>query len=266
MNRFAALRHVSKRVATTNPTIKKASGVSVRMASALVNKFEESVSSLPAREAVRYMEANVKWTASEFKGYADAHANALLEHGFTTGDTIAVWLPDSAEKHITLIAAAKIGLKIVDIDMKVSGVKELRNVLSQANAKALFFEPTTPTSDNLLLLRKAIPEFFYYDDSYGQEFHSKYFPSLKWFVHTGFDIELGCLNYRSLFLKNPMKCAVSSHISSLKDDLPLYAMSDPSSNSSVSLKWINQGNALANGGESWKFANNLINKEYFEAA
>lgn len=132
-----------------------------RAASSLVAKFEDSVSSLPMREAVRYTGKNIKWTAGEVKEFADSHANALLEHGFTKGDTLALWLPDSAEKHITLLAAAKIGIKVVDIDTTLSTVPELRQVLAAASCKALFFEPTTSTQDNLLMLRKAIPEFFY---------------------------------------------------------------------------------------------------------
>eukprot|EP00605_Chrysophyceae_sp_TOSAG23-4_P002549 GSChrysophyteH1.ASY1.ANO1.2814.1 assembled CDS len=242
-------------------SIPRASVGGIRSVSALVNKFDESVAALPGREAVRYTQANVKWTASEFKSYADAHANALLEHGFTTGDTIAVWLPDSAEKHITLMAAAKMGVKVVDIDISISKVADLRAVLKQANAKALFFEPVTDTGDNLLLLRKSIPEFFHYDDKYGQEFHSKYFPSLKWFVHTGFDLELGCLNYRSLFLKNPDESAVDALKAGLSDDLPLYARASPSGE----LNWITQGTALKEGGSSWGFANKLITQEYFES-
>jgi hypothetical protein len=233
----------------------------MRMASALVSSFESSVNALPGREAVRYTDHNIKWTAGEFKGYADAHANALLEHGFHSGDTIAVWLPEGAEKHITLLAAAKMGLKVVNIDISVESVQDLRAVLSQANAKALFFEPITATSDNLLLLRKSIPEFFHYDDKYGQEFHSKYFPSLKWFVHTGFDIELGCLNYRSLFLKNPEHSEVDGVQAKTNDDMPLWA------NASVKggeLKWASQGTALAEGGDSWNFAKKIIAKEYFE--
>lgn len=144
-------------------TISATRGVcrTVRLASSLVNKFEESVASLPMREAVRYTGKNIKWTASEFKHFADSHANALLEHGFTKGDTLALWLPDSAEKHITLLAAAKIGLKIVDIDVALSSVADLRSVLASTACKAIFFNPVTPTQDNLLLLRKAIPEFFY---------------------------------------------------------------------------------------------------------
>ena len=50
------------------------------------------------REAVRYAKNNMKWTAADIKMYVDSHANALIEHRFQSGDSIAVWLPESAEK------------------------------------------------------------------------------------------------------------------------------------------------------------------------
>ena len=133
-----------------------------RAASNLVSRFEESVAALPMREAVRYIGKNMKWTASEVKGFVDAHANALLEQGFKKGEVLALWVsPNSAEKHVTLLAAAKIGLKVVDVDTSLSSVADLRQVLASSACKAIIFEPVSASQDNLLMLRKAIPEFFY---------------------------------------------------------------------------------------------------------
>lgn len=53
------------------------------------------------------------------------------------------------------------GMKVIEIDNNISQVSDLRKVLALAKAKALFFTPMTESQDNLLLLRKAIPEFFY---------------------------------------------------------------------------------------------------------
>ena len=140
--------------------------VAIRAASQLVSSFEASVNSLPQREAVRYTKTNMKWTAEEFKAYADAHANALLEHNFNKGDTIGLWLSNTthAEKHITLIAAAKLGLKVVEFT-NCNDIKSLRSQLLLSSCKALIFDMNSDTIDNLLLLRKSIPEFFHYDNS-----------------------------------------------------------------------------------------------------
>lgn len=233
----------------------------VRRASALVTQFENAVSSLPAREAVRYTDKNMKWTAADVKMYADSHANALLEHGFQFGDTVGVWLPDCAEKHITLLAAAKMGMKVVDFDPIISTVADLRAVLGQAQCRALFFDPVSASQDKLLLLRKAIPEFYHFDDTYGQGFHSKHFPSLQYFVHTGFDLEMGCLNYKSLFLRDPQVSAVDAVKSKLADDLPLYAKGSAKGGA---LAWKAQKEVL--GVSEWGFADKFIKKEYFETA
>eukprot|EP01041_Mallomonas_annulata_P010748 gene10748-22457_t len=161
----------------------------VRFSSRMVTMLDDMVQNSPMREAVRYTNKNMKWSAGDLKKQIEAHANALIEYGFTNGENVALWHKDGAEKHVTFLAAAKIGLKVVDIDTSINTVPDLRQALSIANCKAIVFEPQTDTTDNLLLLRKAIPEFFFYDDTYGQPFHSKHFPKLEMFIHTGFDLE-----------------------------------------------------------------------------
>jgi acyl-coenzyme A synthetase/AMP-(fatty) acid ligase len=84
-----------------------------------------------------------------------------LEHGFQPGDSIAVWLPDSAEKHVTFVAAAKAGLKIVDVDLELTDVQEIRNFLKSSNCKAVYFKPEHGNFHYLNLLRKAVPELYH---------------------------------------------------------------------------------------------------------
>merc|ERR1719223_2579182 len=146
----------------------------------------------------------MKWTAQQYKDYVDAHANAVIElELLKKGDTITLWLPKGAEKHVTLLACAKMGIKVFDIDSSVTTVAQLRSCLKSSACKIIFFDPVDETKNKLEMLRKAIPEFYEYDDQRGQRFHSKYFPNLEYFVHTGFDVELGCLNYKALFLPHP---------------------------------------------------------------
>jgi len=169
----------------------RATRFAVRPASSLVAKFDASVGSLPLREAVRYTGKNLRWTANDFNTYCNSHASALLDLEFKAGETIIVWLPESAEKHVVMMAAAKIGMKVVDVDLDVTELSAVRSFLAETKPKAIYFKPQHEDADYLLLLRKAIPEFFEYDDSHGQMFHSKYYPTLKYFIHTGFDIENG---------------------------------------------------------------------------
>ena len=95
------------------------------------------------------------------------------------------------------------------------------------------------------------------DDKNGQDIHSKHFPSLKYFVHTGFDIEMGCLNYKSLFLSDPVTSLVDSASKAVTDELPLYARAS-------SLSFVSQSKALDEA--AFGFAKKLIAKQYFESA
>ena len=58
------------------------------------------------------------------------------------------------------MAAAKVGMKIVEAPETMT-VPQLRQFLALEPIKTLYFDPVSPTQDRLLLLRKAIPEFYY---------------------------------------------------------------------------------------------------------
>jgi len=212
------------------------------------------------REAVRYTGKNLRWTANDFNTYCNSHASALLDLEFKAGETIIVWLPESAEKHVVMMAAAKIGMKVVDVDLDVTELSAVRSFLAETKPKAIYFKPQHEDADYLLLLRKAIPEFFEYDDSHGQMFHSKYYPTLKYFIHTGFDIENGCLNFKNLFLANPTETLLEQAVAAGSDDAVIYQP-------------ISKGGAGAPTAAgkvadlpSWSFAKRMISHEYFETA
>lgn len=93
------------------------------------------------------------------------------------GETLAVWLPERAEKvspalrmcssstdplqHIIMMAAAKGGFKVVDIDINITQVSEVRECMRLAQCKVLYFQTQHENTDHILLLRKSIPEFFH---------------------------------------------------------------------------------------------------------
>jgi hypothetical protein len=59
-----------------------------------------------------------------------------------------------------MVAAAKAGLKIVDVNLKITDIADIRAFLTAAQCKVIYFKPEHDEHDYLLLLRKAIPEFF----------------------------------------------------------------------------------------------------------
>ena len=191
----------------------------------------------------------------------DAHANGLLDIGIKSGDTIGLWMDECPERHVTLLAAAKAGLKVADIDTSISTVPQLREALSLAKCKALVFHPITPSQNCLLLLRKSIPELYYFEDEYGQFFHSKHFPELKYFIQTGYDQEVGCLNYKYVKLPSPIESAVARTAAATKDETPLYFKI--SGGAKVSAGSV-QSHSAVEKADVWPFMKKLHNLEYFE--
>lgn len=50
------------------------------------------------------------------------------------GDTVAMWLPESSEKHVAQLAAARIGMVVADVDHKLSSVEAIAKVLEDSGA------------------------------------------------------------------------------------------------------------------------------------
>lgn len=202
------------------------------------------------------------------------------------------------------MALAKAGMKIVEAPA-VMTVPQVRQFLGLAPFKVIYFDPVSESQDCLLQLRKSIPEFFdckctnilmhcfiktdravVDDDTHGQLFHSKYFPTLRYFIQTGFDQECGilylyfdnltyraythfffqcqgCLNYKRMFLPNPSDNFVNQVAGLSSDNDPLYMKATIGTNGSVSAgEWQTHNEVKQN--NSWRFEKNLREKTYFE--
>ena len=118
-----------------------------RLMSTLINKLSVSVNELPMREAIRYKEKNMKFTATQLLDHVTSHAAGLLEWGVAPGDTIGLWLPDKVEKHVSLLSCAMIGCKVADIDSSITSVSEVRQALGLAPIKVLVFDPVSVDID-----------------------------------------------------------------------------------------------------------------------
>lgn len=248
--RRIALKHSTRQVTT------------VRAASSLVSNFDKSVASLPHREAVRYKDKNIKWTASNVNQLVEGHANVLLEpeYQFSPGTCVIHWMPEGREKQITSLAAAKMGLKVFDMDIAIDTVTDVRACLEAADCRMIVFDPE---DDRLQLLRKAIPEFYHYNDSNGQWFHSKYYPNLKFFLQTGFDIEMGCLNLKRWMQPAPLTSPeLEQRVQGLTDDMPLYRKATKDASGLNMSPWYTHADVEKQ--KQFILADKLTHKEYFE--
>jgi len=234
-----------------------------RSVSSLVANFDKAIAENPQREAVRYKEKNIKWTAQTANRIIESHANVLLDrdYDFDVSTCVAHWLPEGPEKHFTSLSAAKCGLKVFDIDVSINTVDNLRACLKASDCRLILF---CPEDDRLLLLRKAIPEFYYYNDTHGQWFHSKYYPNLKFFLHTGFDIEMGCLNLKRWRLPtDDTSVELRQRMQLLSDDLPLYRRATTDAAGALSISpWYTHAEVAKD--KKFILADKISHKEYFE--
>lgn len=190
-------------------------------------------------------------------------------------------------QHVLFLAAAKAGLKVVEMDVSITSVQDVREALRLSQPKAIYVQKQFGNTDYLLVLRKSIPELFYCmlpylislrsfdclanmihilllldDDSGGQLFHSKYFPNLRFFVHTELDNEIGALNFNSLFLRDPPVSYVKAAAEATKDDTPLYSAITKGSKGVQQTPFVPHGEVLKL--PAWSFANKVVESVYFE--
>ena len=154
-------------------------------------------------------------------------------------------------------------ISIMFSDASMDNIRAIRETLRIAKSKVIVFDPFTDTSNRLTLLRKAIPEFYHYNDDFGQYFHSKHFPELKYFIQTGFDIQIGCMCYQSCFLMDGENIAAQI-AADLDDKTPLYSKITSDGDRINRSKVILHGDVLSSNDTTWTFAQNLAGKKFFE--
>jgi hypothetical protein len=241
----------------------------VRSASSLIEKFDASVKKNPMREAVRYTKDNSKWSAEVFAAHVKHQGNAFIDLDYEVGTTITMWYPDSPEKHVLLTTAAKCGFKVFDVDFKINTVPQIRQFLRASQCNLFWFtaecDERGDDRDDIDLVRRAIPEFYEYDDTYGAYFHSKHYPNLRMFFHSGRrKLYQGAIGYAEMSNPCPPVDLLTPLSHSMSDDTPFYTKINPSADGKgIELeKTLTRGQVLDH--PNWYFMKKIINQEYFE--
>jgi hypothetical protein len=168
-------------------------------------KLDTLANELPYYEVVAYPKKSMKWSTSDVKKYSNGFAAGLIEEGFGPGDVLAVWMPhDTAETLIAKLAGARIGLKVVLIDVSISDPEQLRKIFNETKAKGLIYDPEAMDRHNTDVLTEVMPELKTFESEYGGVFRSRAVPSMKYLIHTGLELVKGAQNYKFLMVHNSM--------------------------------------------------------------
>ena len=111
----------------------------------------------PEDEALVYADRNLRYTYTEFKEVVEKCARSLMALGIDKGDHVAVWGQNVPEWVTLQFATGKVGAVLVTINPAYKS-HELKYVLEQSDAAALFLTEGAGDANFLQILQGAVPE------------------------------------------------------------------------------------------------------------
>src|SRR5580692_7457619 len=112
---------------------------------------------VPDREALVAPFQSLRYTFAELDREVERVAHGMVACGLEPGDRIGIWAPNCAEWILTMFAAARAGLVLVNLNPAYR-TTELEFALRLVGCRALVFAPRFKSSDYAGMLRALIPE------------------------------------------------------------------------------------------------------------
>ena len=148
----------------------------------------------PAQQALISRHQGLRYTYRELDAAVDRLARGFLACGHTPGERVGIWSPNNAEWVLTMFAAARAGLILVNINPAYRS-SELEFALRQAGCGALLLAASFRSSDYIGMLRALIPEL---KDAPPGRLRSAKLPSLRNLVQLSADDVRGFLSFADL--------------------------------------------------------------------
>jgi fatty-acyl-CoA synthase len=111
----------------------------------------------PDDDALVYPDRDLRYSYQEFKEVVEACARALMALGLQKGGHVAVWGQNVPEWVILQFATGKMGAVLVTVNPAYKA-QELKYVLDQSDAAALFLTSGVKDADFVGILGQAVPE------------------------------------------------------------------------------------------------------------
>jgi fatty-acyl-CoA synthase len=148
----------------------------------------------PDRAALIVPFQSRRFTYAELDREVERVARGLLACNLRPGERIGIWAPNCAEWILTMFAAARAGLVLVNINPAYRGT-EVGFVLRLTGCRALVFAPSFKTSDYAAMLACLIPEL---RDAVPGALACAAFPELRLLVQLGAQPLGGALSFDEL--------------------------------------------------------------------
>src|SRR5450755_4285009 len=119
--------------------------------------LKTAVAEGPERTALVVPYQSLRFTFAEFDRAVERLARGMIACGLEPGERIGIWAPNCAEWVLTLFAAARAGLTLVNLNPAYR-TTEIDFALSLVGCRALVFAPRFKSSDYADMLASLIPE------------------------------------------------------------------------------------------------------------
>ncbi len=117
----------------------------------------QTASRHPTNDALAFPQLGLRISYQQFLDRVNAAARGLLALGIQPGEHVAIWATNVPEWVVLQFATARIGAVLVTINPAYRPF-ELKYVLKQSDAKALFLVDRFKSSDYFAMLAEVCPE------------------------------------------------------------------------------------------------------------
>ncbi|MDB6083162.1 MAG: acyl-CoA synthetase (AMP-forming)/AMP-acid ligase [Gammaproteobacteria bacterium] len=159
--------------------------------------LKAAASDVPDRAALLAPHQSKRFTFAELDREVERVARGMMACGLEPGERIGIWSPNRVEWVLTLFAAARAGLVLVNINPAYRAT-ELEFALNAVECRALVFAPRFKTSDYTGMLRSLIPELA---EAVPGKLACAAFPELRLLVELGDAPLHGALSFEDLALR-----------------------------------------------------------------
>lgn len=156
--------------------------------------LRRAVAAGPDTLALSVPHQGVRLSYAQVDREVDHLARGLLAAGLRPGDRIGIWAPNCAEWYLTMFAAARAGLVLVNVNPAYR-TSELEFALRHVGARALVYSANFRSSDYVGMLRSLIPEL---DGASAGRLASACFPELRLLVQIGGAPTAGTVPFEAL--------------------------------------------------------------------
>src|SRR5215831_1188774 len=153
--------------------------------------LKRAVASGADRSAVVVPQQSIRYSFGELDAAVERVARGFVACGLAPGERLGIWAPNCVEWLLTMFAAARAGLILVNVNPAYRS-HELEYTLRLVGCRALVFAPAFNGSDYLAILRRLLPEL---DDARPGLLRSERLPELRLLVRIGSTTVPGCLSF-----------------------------------------------------------------------